>query len=309
MVAAEAPRALLAVTAARAINARRFGSHAFGRWRASRRVGHRILGLLLLALGLVTIAAQTAWAQGTAIHPTAGPWPHVAEIIVNPWATVALLAAGCLLLYHDLLTPLTWGATGTLGVIAGGLVFAAHITVGGFGWVGVVLMLFGLAAILLEIHVFPGRGSAFAGFLLMFVGMFLSLGGPRHVLFALTLSSILIVVSGVAFLAYLPKSPAWQKLADTMQHDQTSVFAPLYDDANYEPLPVPSVGAEGRATTTLRPTGQADFGNGDQTVVTEGDFLEARTPLVISHINGYRVVVEPLADAALMNDAGNMATA
>ena len=59
-----------------------------------------------------------------------GVWHTVAHLVAMPWATIALLVAGCLLLYHDLLTPLTWGWTGTLGVIALGLVFASHLTSG-----------------------------------------------------------------------------------------------------------------------------------------------------------------------------------
>lgn len=279
----------------------------------------KFIGLLLLVLGLTSGAA---WAQGTApaaAASLAGPWPHAAGIIVNPWATIALLAAGCLLLYHDLLTPLTWGATGTLGVIAVGLVFAAHVTVGGFGWVSVVLMLLGLAALLLEIHVFPGHGSAFAGFILMFVGMFLSLGGTHHTAFALTLSTVLIVISGLAFLAYLPKSPAWQKLGDEMHHQQAALFAPLaHDGAEFAPPPssrlrenAPPIGAEGRTLSPLRPTGRAVFNNHEQTVVTEGDFLDAGTPIIVSEINGDRIVVEAVsaafASAASLSEAGGVA--
>ena len=173
-------------------------------------------------------------------------------------------------------------------------------------------MLFGLAAILTEIHWFPGHGSAFAGFMLMFVGMFLSLGGTHHTAFALTLSSVLIVVSGLAFLAYLPKSPAWQKLGEEMHKQQSALFASTPQEGTaFAPPPAPPVGTEGRTISSLRPTGRADFHGVEQTVVTEGDFLEAGTPIVVSHLDGDRIVVEALSSSAVapLGETGGVATA
>ena len=272
--------------------------------QVSARTWPRAVSLLLVLAGLF-LASGTVWAQGNAAIAGAGPWPRAALWIVNPWATVALLAAGCLLLYHDLLTPTTWGVTGTLGVVAVGLVFAAHITVGGFGWVGVVLMLLGLAAVLWEVHVLPGHGLAFAGFLLMFAGMFISLGGTQRTAFALSVTLILIMVSGLAFLAYLPKSPAWQKLGDQMHRVTPTFSAPSKDTSS--PL---AVGASGRTLTALRPFGRAEFAGSEHAVVTEGDFLEAGERVVVSEVKGERVVVEAVsASAASLKSAGGVTTA
>src|SRR5262249_38500227 len=135
-------------------------------------------GRLLLALLCLLGSCLACFAQGPyALPQPVNPWLQAANFIVQPYVTIGLLVAGCLLLFQDLLTPRTWGVTGTLGVICMGLVFAAFITVGDRGWVGEILLLVGLAAILLEIHVFPGFGSAILGFVLMFAGMFLCLGG------------------------------------------------------------------------------------------------------------------------------------
>jgi len=247
----------------------------------------RLLATVLLVLG----GALAACAQdgGASAAPT-GVWDRAAHVIVRPRVTIGLLVAGCLLLYHDLLTPKTWGATGTLGVIAVGLVFAAQITIGDVGWVGVLLLLAGLAAILLEIHVLPGRGSALVGFVLLFAGMFLSLGGTKNALFALSMTTFLIVVTGIAFLAYLPKSPAWQQESQRIQQKQAA-------QGDLLERPVLQPGHIGTALIALRPTGTADFGGVQVQVVTERDFLEPGATLVISRIESDRVVVEA-ADAA-----------
>lgn len=214
----------------------------------------------------------------------AGGWHGIAEMILNPWTTIGLLVAGCLLLYHDLLTPRTWGVTGTLGVLCVGAVFAAQVKAGGVGWVGVVLMLLGLAAVLLEIHVFAGHGSALGGFLLMYAGMFLSLGGTRNTAFALGVTTALTIVFGLAFLAYLPKSPAWKRIG--MQLHLQSVL-------QHSPADSPSqiLGMTGRSMTDLRPSGLAQINGMQLPVVTEGEFLESGTPIIVTHLEAGRIIV------------------
>jgi membrane-bound serine protease (ClpP class) len=43
--------------------------------------------------------------------------------------------------------------------------------------------------------------------------------------------------------------------------------------------------------TTLRPSGKAKFGERVLDVVTAGEFIPAETPIVVSQIDGMRVVV------------------
>ncbi|MGI9114136.1 MAG: NfeD family protein, partial [Chthoniobacterales bacterium] len=50
-------------------------------------------------------------------------------------------------------------------------------------------------------------------------------------------------------------------------------------------------GAEGIAITTLRPSGKAQFGERVIDVVTGGEFITAQSPVVVSDIDGMRVVV------------------
>lgn len=101
-------------------------------------------------------------------------WTQAEAFIAQPWVTILLLVAACLLLFHDLLTPLTWGITGTLGVTFFALVLLAHAVSG----VGVAVLIGGVALLLIETHLLPGRGiAALLGFGLVFGGMYLSLTG------------------------------------------------------------------------------------------------------------------------------------
>jgi membrane-bound serine protease (ClpP class) len=205
-----------------------------------------------------------------------------------PWMTVILLVAGCALLFHDLLTPLTWGVTGTAGVLLIGLVFASHVTGHTGGWIGVLLLLIGLGLLLLEIHIIPGFGmTGISGLLLLFLGMFWSLGGPRNVAFALPVSSILAVVTLLAFFAYLPKSAVWQQLGEQMRQRASEGSPGQLYEATFNPI-----GQHGVVLSPLRPYGLADIAGVKREVVTEGDFLSEGTPIVVSSIDGDRIIVE-----------------
>jgi membrane-bound serine protease (ClpP class) len=218
---------------------------------------------------------------------------QIATFVDTPWMTVILLVAGCALLFHDLLTPLTWGVTGTAGVLLIGLVFASHVTGHTGGWIGVILLLVGLALLLLEIHVIPGFGmTGISGLLLLFLGMFWSLGGPRNIAVALPVSSALAVVALLAFFAYLPKSPVWKQLGQQMRQ-QANRGQILADVAEFNPI-----GQHGVVVSPLRPYGVADIAGIKREVVTEGDFLSEGTPIVVCSVEGDRVIVESVTAVA-----------
>ncbi len=250
--------------------------------------------LLTLVVSLTAVVASQAQGSAPASGAAGGQsaWEGVAKVIVSPWMTIALLVVGCLLLFIDLLTLDTWGLAGTLGVLAVGAVFAAHVTVGGAGWIGVVLCLAGLAFLLLETHVVPGHGLAgVIGLLFLFVGMFYTLGGSENALFALSVSTILTAASLIGFFAYLPRSPVWKKLGQQMQQRASLGYVTSDNMTHF-------LGRTGKSTTTLRPAGLAEIDGIRVDVVTEGEFLEPGTPIIVIKVEGSRVVVDEEAQAA-----------
>lgn len=239
----------------------------------------------------VLAGALPALAQGVRGGSTAGGWEEAARWIVSPWATIALLTAGCLLLFIELLTLHTWGLTGTLGTAAVGLVFAAHVSIGSGGWIGIVVFLVGLALLLLETHVIPGQGVAgFAGLLLLFAGMFWTLGGSQNAVFALSVSTTLTVLSIIGFFAYLPRSPVWKKISQQMQQRASLGYVTSDNLMHF-------LGRTGQAATVLRPSGLADIDGVRLDVVTEGEFLGPGTPIMVIKVEGSRVVVDDVESA------------
>jgi membrane-bound ClpP family serine protease len=53
-------------------------------------------------------------------------------------------------------------------------------------------------------------------------------------------------------------------------------------------------GAEGIAVATLRPSGKAQFGDRVVDVFTGGEFITAQTPVIVTEIDGMRVLVRQL---------------
>lgn len=208
-------------------------------------------------------------------------------LTTHPWWTIAILLTGCLLLFHDLLTPLTWGWTGTAGMACVAVVLVAQRTVGTDGWTGIALLLAGVGLLLLEIHVFRGSGvAALCGFALLFSGMFVTLGGTAKASYALPVSAMLELVAIAAFFAFIPKSTAWREigrsrsLAAATEREGT-IMAP---------------GLRGQTTTPLRPGGEALLDGRRVAVVTEGEFLTAGTPIVVRRVEGSRIEVDALEE-------------
>ena len=55
------------------------------------------------------------------------------------------------------------------------------------------------------------------------------------------------------------------------------------------------LGALGRALTTLRPSGKAEFDDQIVDVVTEGEFIAPEMPVAVVATDGMRVVVRAIA--------------
>ncbi|MCX6365946.1 MAG: hypothetical protein NTX57_04475 [Armatimonadetes bacterium] len=215
-------------------------------------------------------------------------WTQAEAFIAQPWVTILLLVAACLLLFHDLLTPLTWGLTGNLSVIFFALVLLSHAVSG----MGLAVLIGGVALLLIETHLLPGRGiAAFVGFGLIFGGMYLSLtGGAQHPStgFSLAVAAVVTIFSIVTFLAYLPKSPVWKQLGRELYAQSVGVEMPR--DLSQDWL-----GKRGQVATALRPVGVVLIEGRQLTVVTEGDFLEPGVEVQITEIVGDRIVVDPVA--------------
>ena len=148
----------------------------------------------------------------------------------------------------------------------------------------VVLVALGFLAIVLEFFV-PGMVlGAIGGFFLLLAVVAGFIDSPTTGILTLLVS---IVSAGVAIVVgskILQESPV--TLKQTHGADEGFVAGP-------EGLPALS-GKTGTSITVLRPAGLVDISGRKVDVVTEGEMIEAGTPVQVLRVDGNRVVVRAI---------------
>lgn len=153
-------------------------------------------------------------------------------------------------------------------------------------WVYAIgLLILGFVLILLEIFVIPGLNIfGIAGFGTVCVGIYfayIKLGPSAAIVTGL------LGVSGTAALVWsLIRNRAWQRMVLTAEMDRASGYSAAPPEFG---ILVSQVGV---ATTPLRPTGRAQFGDDIFDVVTEGDFVDSGAQVEVLAVVGTRVVVQ-----------------
>jgi membrane-bound ClpP family serine protease len=192
---------------------------------------------------------------------------------------------------------------GVISAICFVLFFWAQTQLGGqLIYLAIMLFLLGLALLGIEIFLLPGFGVAgVSGILLILAGLVLAgldkapestedwVGLIGKMLrYGLTMAGAGVL----AFILsrYLPKIPYANRLMLVPPEDKAEV-----EDAS--PLPgvdvaVSMLGQVGTATSMLRPSGMAKFGDRYIDVVTEGDFIPPGTPIQVVEVEGTRIVVK-----------------
>jgi membrane-bound serine protease (ClpP class) len=195
-----------------------------------------------------------------------------------------------------------WQGIGThTWVGAGALVLAVLVVATADLAHGFPLLLLGVAAILLLVEAFvvPGFGvPGILGVLCFAAGMFFLTSGVRPgggtwepevaERFGLQLIVTLLVAGAtvVALARLFPSAPYARRLLLAGDGLPAGAAAPAPATAS----------AEAVAITPLRPAGRAQMAGEVVDVVTEGDFLEAGTPLRVLRVEGNRVVVRRRAE-------------
>jgi membrane-bound serine protease (ClpP class) len=214
-----------------------------------------------------------------------------------------LLLGGIVGAYLEFKIP---GATlpGVISAICFTLFFLGHYLAGLAGWEAVVFFGLGVALVLLEVLFFAHSTIIFGlvGAFLILASLFWAMidrypdqplvPSTKMLLIPMLNLSIAIIASILVIsllVRYLPRTSLYRRFALLAANPPGPSFAtvpPQFATA----LPV-APGATGMAVTTLRPSGKGKFGDRVLDVVTAGDFISAETPIVVSQIDGMRVVV------------------
>ncbi len=199
-----------------------------------------------------------------------------------------------------------FGVPEVLSLVCFFLLFLAHYYAGLAGWLEPLLFLGGVALIVLELFVIPGTFvpgvlgglMALAGLVLSFQSFIIPENGMEMLYLEENLQyfvvAVLLLIAGGFLLAkFLPGVPLFHKVilespGGPGRFTGQAEARLILESDSIRP------GKIGRALSTLRPAGRAEFDGEILDVQTEGDFLEPGTEVVILKVEANKVVVKRL---------------
>jgi membrane-bound serine protease (ClpP class) len=210
----------------------------------------------------------------------------VARFATSPEVSGLLLTLGFMGLLIEMQT--LHGIAGFIGVSSLALFFGTHVYAGFSDMLVIALAVLGVFGILFELHVIPGNGlSGILGTLALLAAVVLAFGTQPFfsTLEALGIALFLSVAVLYAMLKIWPTSAFFRRLTFTDAQGAGYVAG-----SDYARL----LGVVGTASSSLRPAGVADLAGERVDVLTEGDFIEAGTPVRVTRVEGRRIFVKPL---------------
>lgn len=152
-------------------------------------------------------------------------------------------------------------------------------------WPAAICLIAGFALVVVELFV-PGFGvPGISGIVLLLIGVILATDSLVGALFM----AILIVIVLCLLLSIFLRSASKGKLAKTpLVLSESTNKEEGYSSAGDMTY---FIGREGIATSILRPAGTGDFDGVKLDVITEGEFLQKGAKIVITHVEGHRIVV------------------
>ncbi|HET8770451.1 MAG TPA: NfeD family protein [Gemmatimonadaceae bacterium] len=232
---------------------------------------------------------------GAELQRTSPNWAEgFVRLITHPLLASLLLSVAMLGILLEIRTP-GFGIPGALGVTALILVMGGHWVVQLVGWEEIILVGLGMILLSLELFVIPGFGIAgIAGILSLLAGLSLALVGQGATIGAMLgalgrvgMSMVVAIAASLLMMRYLPSTPMGRQLML-----DTALPRGGGDDAEPEPnAPSPWLRRVGRTTSPLRPAGIAEFDGKRVDVVSEGDLIESGTAVVVTRVDGNRIVV------------------
>src|SRR5262245_11564041 len=231
--------------------------------------------------------------EGSEVRRATPNWAeHLVRFLTDPLLSSLLITIGMLGIILELRTP-GFGLPGGLGILSLALFFWGHWLVQLAGWEEMLLVAFGLVLLALELFVIPGFGIAgVLGIAALISGLSLSLFGAGaswdfilkavgRVVFSLLAALIVSLV----MLRFLPRLPWGQRLIleTGLRADEGYASAPEADER--------WLGKSGRAVSPLRTAGIAEIEGERVDVVSDGEFIESGAPIVVTRVDGNRIVV------------------
>lgn len=225
--------------------------------------------------------------------------------LTNPAVSGILLLIGLAGLYMEFQTP-GFGFAGILGLVALALFFGPRAVLGLADWIDIGLLIIGLLLLAAEIFVLPGFGIAgVAGMACILAGIIMSftLDGftiPQYEWDfarladagkALSIAVIAFAVFAAVMWQLLPRTPlrSFMVLGDSQDAAAGYVVQDEVEEAGL-------IGQRGVAISMLRPAGRVRIGEKTYHVVSRAEFLGPGTAVIVTQVEGNRLVVEPVKE-------------
>lgn len=210
-----------------------------------------------------------------------------------------LLMIGLAALYTELKAP-GFGLPGIIGIISLGLVFLNQYLVGLANYTELLFVVLGVVFLAMEIFVFPGFGvTGILGFLCITIGMILSfqdfvipdpsMPWQEEILLANVIQVLGSVVAAFC-LTLLFLRFVLPKLGRVIEGPYLETTLAAFHADSVEAKRI-KAGEIGTAQTSLRPAGKVEIGNDIIDAISEGEFLEKGTRVIVTEVRGNRVIV------------------
>jgi membrane-bound serine protease (ClpP class) len=217
------------------------------------------------------------------------------RLLTNPVVSSLLLSVGLLGILVEIRTPGV-GVPGIAGLTSLALFLGGHWIVRLAGWEELLLVSLGVILMLVEVLVIPGFGVAgLAGIAALLGGLTLTLIGEgasvpaiSGAIVRVTISMVAALVAGLLLMRLMTRTPFARRLV--LDTDMNAA-------EGWESTPEREhqlVGAHGHTHTALRPAGIADIGGERVDVVSEGEMIESGAAVLVTRVDGNRVVVRRL---------------
>jgi membrane-bound serine protease (ClpP class) len=229
-----------------------------------------------------------AGAQTKRISPN---WAEgLVRFLTDPVVSSLLMTIGMLGFFLEIRAP-GFGVPGALGIASLALFFWGHWLVQLVGWEEILLVASGFALLVLEIFVIPGFGLAgVLGIGALLGGLSLSLigGGATWQFVGLALGRVVISVflalgASLLLLRFLPRLPFGRQLI--LETGLGAGYGSASETDNTW------LGKNGSAFSPLRPAGIVMIDGQRVDVVSDGEFIDAGIPIVVTRVDGNRIVV------------------
>ncbi len=239
--------------------------------------------------------------EGAEIRSASPHWAeHLVRFLTHPVLSSLLISVGMLGIMVEMRTP-GFGIAGGLGIASLALFFWGHWLVQLAGWEELLLAAAGVALLVAEIFFIPGFGIAGAlGLVALLGALVLSMTGAGDTATVMVeaagrvvIALLVALVAALALLGFVPRLPFARRLvlATNLGTGPAHGSAPLADQR--------WLGKHGHAASVLRPAGIAEIDGERVDVVSDGALVERGTPIQVTHVDGNRIVVRPVADPPL----------